>query len=197
MRHWCYTHKITYLLLVVVLLVVKNNVLAVVIDLIDSVRQVITNEQRLTERSLLHISNTFLNILKASNNAAFCITPLHFVLYWQLQLCLVFLTLSHCHTEHVYPTSRSLLHFVLFFIGCFHTTFRCVLTHFSYSSQWNFFATLLSRLLYFFRAIFHIHLLSAAHFHLLFHKTCKGAFTGFINVMLYIVSLDGLFLCST
>ena len=41
----------------------------------SSVRRVITNDQRLTELSLLHISNTFLNILAVPNKAVFCITP--------------------------------------------------------------------------------------------------------------------------
>ena len=35
----------------------------------------ITNDQRLTELSFLHISNTFLNILAVPNKAVFCITP--------------------------------------------------------------------------------------------------------------------------
>ena len=41
----------------------------------SSVRRVITNDQRLPELSLLHISNTFLNILAVPNKAVFCITP--------------------------------------------------------------------------------------------------------------------------
>ena len=43
--------------------------------LLSSIRPVITNDQGLTELSLLHISNTFLNILAVPNNAVFCITP--------------------------------------------------------------------------------------------------------------------------
>ena len=38
-------------------------------------RRVITNDRRLTELCLLHISNTFLNILAVPNKATFCITP--------------------------------------------------------------------------------------------------------------------------
>ena len=44
--------------------------------------------RRLTERSLLHICNTFLNILTASNNAAFCITPTLHVTIWQFFVAL-------------------------------------------------------------------------------------------------------------
>ena len=44
--------------------------------------------RRLTERSLLHICNTFLKILTASNNAAFCITPTLHMTIWQFFVAL-------------------------------------------------------------------------------------------------------------
>ena len=55
-----------------------------------------------------------------------------FALSYQLQLCLVFLPLSCCHTEHWYPTTLSLLRFLLLLLGRVDTTFLCVLTHSSY-----------------------------------------------------------------
>ena len=63
------------LLLLLLLFVFNIYVLAVVITVISSVRQVITNDQRLTEYSRLYISNTFLSILAVPKNAVFCITP--------------------------------------------------------------------------------------------------------------------------
>ena len=64
------------LLLLLLLFVFNIYILAVFITLNSSVRQVITNEQRITEYSCLYISNTFLSsILAVSNNALFCITP--------------------------------------------------------------------------------------------------------------------------
>ena len=50
------------------------------IAIISSVRQVITNEQRLTEWSLLYISNKFLNNLEFPNNAVLCITPTWYII---------------------------------------------------------------------------------------------------------------------
>ena len=132
----------------------STHVLAVAIVVISSVRWAITNDQRLTEWSLLYISNTFFNILAVLNNAVFCITPTFFVIRsfsihpsnslprapittgmtCQLKLCLVFLPLSRCHTERWYPTTLSLFHFLLLLLGCVHTIFSCVLTHSSYKS---------------------------------------------------------------
>ena len=43
-------------------------------------RWAITNDQRVTEWSLLYISNTFLNIIAVPNNAVFCIIPTLFVI---------------------------------------------------------------------------------------------------------------------
>ena len=53
----------------------KIYVLAVVIAVIFSVRQVITNDQRLTEYSRLYTSNTFFSVRAVPNQALFCITP--------------------------------------------------------------------------------------------------------------------------
>ena len=63
------------LLLLSVLFVFNIYVLAVVITVISSVRQVITNDQRLTECFRLYISNTFFSILAVLHKADFCITP--------------------------------------------------------------------------------------------------------------------------
>ena len=69
-----------YLLLLLLLLlssfVFKIYVLAVVITVISFVSRVITNDQRLTEYSLLYISNAFLSILAVPTKALFCITPI-------------------------------------------------------------------------------------------------------------------------
>ena len=53
----------------------KIYVLAVVIAVIFSVRQVITNDQRLTEYSRLYTSNTFFSVRAVPTQALFCITP--------------------------------------------------------------------------------------------------------------------------
>ena len=45
---------------------------------------------------------------------------------------LVFLPLSHCYTEGCYPTTLSLLYFLLMLLGCVFTIFLCVLTHSSH-----------------------------------------------------------------
>ena len=67
--------EIGYVLLLLLLFVFNIYVLAVVITVISSVRQVITNDQRLTKYSRLYISNTFLSILEVLNKVVFCITP--------------------------------------------------------------------------------------------------------------------------
>ena len=56
-------------------LLLSFNIMFWLVSLPFSVRRVITNEQRLTNLSLLHISNTFLNILAIPNKVVFCITP--------------------------------------------------------------------------------------------------------------------------
>ena len=45
---------------------------------------------------------------------------------------LVFLPLSHCHTEGCFPTTLSLLYFLLLLLGCVFTIFLCVLAHSSH-----------------------------------------------------------------
>ena len=80
----------------------------------------------------------------------------------QLQLCLVFLPLSHCHTEHWYPTKLWLLHFLITTPSgtCSYHFSVCSNPFFVQKSQWTFFATLLCRLLYSFWAHFsHPHII--------------------------------------
>ena len=56
---------------ILLLFIFNIYVLAVVITVISSVRQVIKNDQRLTEYFRLYISNTFLSILAVPNKAVF------------------------------------------------------------------------------------------------------------------------------
>ena len=63
------------IIIIVIIICFNIYILAVLITIISSVRRVVTNDQRLTEYSRLHISNTFLSILAIPNKAVFCITP--------------------------------------------------------------------------------------------------------------------------
>ena len=78
MFHSTFTSLVFFIIIIIIIIIIikfQQNVLAVVIAVFSSLRRVITNDQRLTELSLLHISNTFLNILAVPNKAVFCITP--------------------------------------------------------------------------------------------------------------------------
>ena len=83
-----YTFFILIIVLLLSLLFVFNiYILAVVITVISSVTQVVINDQRLTDYSCLHMSNTFLSILTVPNKAVFCITPtLHVMLSFPIHL---------------------------------------------------------------------------------------------------------------
>ena len=60
-----------FFLLLLLLFIFNIYVLAVVITVISFVRQVIKNDQRLTEYFRLYISNTFLSILAVPNKGVF------------------------------------------------------------------------------------------------------------------------------
>ena len=64
-----------WFLLLLLLFVFNIYVLAVVINVISSVRQVMINDQSLTKYSHLYISYTSVSILAVPNKAVFCITP--------------------------------------------------------------------------------------------------------------------------
>ena len=72
-----FNHHVIIIITIIIIIIIEfqHDVLAVVITVFSSVRRVITNDQRLTELSLLHISNIFLNVLAVPNKAVFCITP--------------------------------------------------------------------------------------------------------------------------
>ena len=71
---------IIIIIIIVIIIGSLTHVLTVVIAVISFVSRVIIKDQRLTEWSILYISNPFFNILPVPKIAVFCITPALFVI---------------------------------------------------------------------------------------------------------------------